>query len=267
MVFTQSEHLLLKERYEQLGASGDDRTTASDFQLRELEIDCALSYLEDGHEVLDVGCGTGYSLRQYASRRAIRGTGIDYAGSMIETARAQAAVVSGLRGSLDFETASVLELPFAADRFDVVTSARCLMALLDWERQQEALRELHRVLKPGGVLVLMEGTQQGLDRLNAARGRFGLAPIAGDGRDRLLTLKFDEAQLISFGSQLFDLVTIHRFGMYYFLTRIVHPLLVAPEAPRYDAPINSLAREIARVYPNFQDLGHLVAFVWRKRTG
>jgi ubiquinone/menaquinone biosynthesis C-methylase UbiE len=264
-MFTEAEHTLLKDRYESIATSENDRTTAADFYLRELEIDTASSYMHDGMNVLDVGCGTGYSLRQYCQRHAIRGVGIDYAANMIKTAEKLSRGEAGLRGTVAFREASVLELPFAEDSFDVVTSARCLMALLDWEKQKAALRELQRVLRPGGILVLMEGTHQGLQRLNDARSQFGLAPIAADGRDRLLTLKFDEPQLLSFGSELFELVTIQRFGMYYFLTRIVHPLMVAPASPSYDAPINRVAREIAKKFPNFQDLGHLVAFVWKKR--
>lgn len=260
-----SDHDLLRSRYEAIGASGDDRGTAMDFHLRELEIDTAAGYMQDGDTVLDVGCGTGYSLRTYAQRRAIRAVGIDYVAAMVETARAKTAQATQLRGTVSFQQCSVLELPFEDSTFDVITSARCLMALLDWPRQQEALKELCRVLKPNGVLVLMEGTFQGLARLNHARTLFGLAEIPADGRTGLLTLKFDEPQLVAFASTLFDLVTIHRFGMYYFLTRVVHPLLVAPDQPRNDAKINAIAREIARIYPNFNDLGHLVAFVWKKR--
>jgi len=261
-----SDHGILKDRYEAIGSSGDDRGTAMDFNLRELEIHTAAGYMQDGHTILDVGCGTGYSLRQYAKRHAVRGFGIDYATKMIETARAKAVEEADLLGAVAFEQASVLELPFEDNTFDVITSARCLMALLDWPRQQEALTELQRVLKRNGVLVLMEGTLQGLERLNHARRQFGIDEIPAVDHKRLITLKFDEPQLISFGLTLFDLVTIHRFGMYYFITRVLHPLLVAPEQPRNDARINDIAREICKVYPNFDDLGHLVAFVWRKRS-
>ncbi len=46
----------------------------------------------------------------------------------------------------------------------------------------------------------------------------------------------------------------------------IHPLLVAPDPPRYDAKINEIAREVARLYPDFEGLGHLVAFVFRKKS-
>lgn len=256
----------LKGIYEEIALTKDEKTTASDFHLRELEIDTALDYIQDGNRVLDVGCGLGYSLRQYASQRKIEGHGIDYAQNMIDGARQlMLAKQMPLSGTVEFRQASVLELPFPNEYFDVVTSSRCLMALLDWELQKNALVEIARVLKSGGVFVMMEGTLQGIQRLNNIRKRFDLSEIDPAGRDRLLTLKFDESALLSFSVAYYDLMEIRRFGMYYFLTRIVNPLLVAPEAPRYDAKINAIARLIAREIPDFQGLGHLVAFIWKKK--
>jgi ubiquinone/menaquinone biosynthesis C-methylase UbiE len=264
---TAPDDVRLKEVYEQIALSRDEKTTACDYQLRELEIDTGTAYIRDGDVVLDVGCGLGYSLRQYATRRKIKGVGIDYAANMIRVARELQKEHGGtLQGTVDFQEASVLDLPFADRKFDVVTSSRCLMALLDWEKQQAALVEIARVLKPGGVLVLMEGTFEGLDRLNEVRGRFGLGPIDAAGRDRLQTLKFKEAELLAVCARDYELEDTQRFGMYYFLSRVVHPLLVAPAAPRYDAPINKVALEVARKIPDFMGLGHLVAFILRKRA-
>jgi hypothetical protein len=53
--------------------------------------------------------------------------------------------------------------------------------------------------------------------------------------------------------------------MYYFLTRVVQPLLVAPDKPSYDHKLNAVAREIARFMPDLDGMGHLVAFVLVKR--
>ena len=262
---SQTEHQKLKDTYENIALSRDVTTTACDFNLRELEIDTGASYMKDGDRVLDVGCGLGYALRQYASKLKIEGYGIDYAENMIKVANEILAEdKSSLIGTCEFRHASVLELPFPDKHFDVLTSSRCLMALLEWERQQAALVEIHRVLKPGGVLVLMEGTLQGLERLNEARAAFGLGPIEAGGRDRLFTLKFDERQLVRFCSDYYELETIKRFGMYYFITRVIHPLLVAPEQPTYESRINEIARDIARKIPDFQGMGHLTAFILRK---
>jgi len=253
----------LRRLYEEIANSGDENTTACDFNLRELEITFALEYIHDGDRVLDVGCGPGVALRAYASQRVIGAFGIDYAVNMVSFARRRTKdVTPGL--DITFRQADVVALPFEDGYFNVVTSSRCLMALLDWDLQQKALVEIHRVLKPDGRLVLMEGTLDGLERLNDYRRRFGLPEISADGSDRLLTRKFREKELIDFCASYYTLERTQRFGMYYFLTRIVQPLLVAPASPRYDHPLNTVARQIARVVPNFEGIGHLVAFVLRK---
>jgi ubiquinone/menaquinone biosynthesis C-methylase UbiE len=167
---------------------------------------------------------------------------------------------------INIDRASVLELPFRDHMFDVVTSHRCLMALLDWNKQQAALLEIARVLKPGGVLVLMEGTFDGIERLNNWRGRFALSEIDPAGRDRLTTLKFRESTLLEFIKPTYELQRIQRWGMYYFLTRIVQPLLVAPEQPAYSHKLNEVAKIIARQIPDLNELGHLVGFALRKRS-
>jgi len=254
----------LRDRYEDIALSGDHRTTAADHQLRELEIRLALEHMRDGDRVLDVGCGLGYALQQYAENRKVQAFGIDYAENMIAEARKRIDVLSRPL-EIDLRQASVIDLPFPEGHFDVVTSHRCLMALLDWEKQRQALREIHRVLRPGGVLVLLEGTFDGLERLNFYRRRFKLPEIAADGRDRLITLKFREKELLEFTNPLFESVRVQRFGMYYFLTRIVQPLLVAPETPSYDHRLNHVARQIAELVPDLEGMGHLVGFVLRKR--
>lgn len=256
----------LKDRYDAIALTADYTTTASDFHLREIEIDTGASYIRDGMVTLDVGCGLGYAVSQYASRSKIIAHGIDYSENMILGAAALLEKnYPELSSRVSFTHASVMELPFPDNHFDSVTSHRCLMALLDWEKQKVALNEIHRVLKPGGILVLMEGTFEGLDRLNNTRVSVGLTPIAPDGRERLITLKFRENELLNFCRPYFVHENTHRFGMYYFLTRVVQPLLVFPEQPRYDHRLNAVAREIARYLPDLDGMGHLVGFVFSKR--
>lgn len=256
---------LLKSRYDEFARSLDDKTTACDFHLRDLEIELGLESIRNDDRVLDVGCGLGVALRRYATERSIEAFGIDYSGAMIEGAK-QRLEETAPELEIDFREASVTELPFDGESFDVVTSHRCLMALLDWDLQQDALREIHRVLRPGGTLVLMEGTFDGLDRLNFFRRQFGLSEIDPSGRDRLLTLKFHERELLDFVEPTYELVRTQRFGMYYFLTRIVQPLLVAPDPPDYAHPLNEIAKTIARTVPDFEHMGQLTGFVLRRRA-
>jgi SAM-dependent methyltransferase len=116
------------------------------------------------------------------------------------------------------------------------------MALLDWELQQQALKELARILKIGGHLVLFEGTVQGLEKLNLLRGSFGLNSIDGSGKEGLFTLKFDEVKLNKFLQSDFELITESGFGTYYFLTRVFYPLHIAPNKPVFDNEFGGTAR-------------------------
>jgi ubiquinone/menaquinone biosynthesis C-methylase UbiE len=254
----------LKKRYENFAKSGDVTTTASDFHLRDLEIDFGLEHIRDGDRILDVGCGPGVALAEYVSKRRVDAFGIDYAENMVAFAKNNLEKAAPGKHVV-VQHASVTELPFENDFFDVVTSHRCLMALLDWERQKSALKEICRVLKPGGVLVLMEGTHDGIERLNNWRQRFDLPEIDPAGRDRLITLKFREKELLDFTEDQYQLQRIQRWGMYYFLTRIVQPLLVSPEPPSYSHKLNEVAKQIARSIPDLNELGHLVGFALRKK--
>jgi ubiquinone/menaquinone biosynthesis C-methylase UbiE len=264
--FSDQDARDLREKYEELATSLKYETTSCDYNLRELEIDLATEYLFDGARTLDVGCGLGYAVIQYASRKKIEAHGIDYAANMIKGAeKLLNSNKPALQGTIKLSQASVLELPYPDKHFDVVTSSRCLMALLDWQVQKTALIEIWRVLKDRGTLVLMEGTFEGLERLNNARRQFGLDPIPADGRERLYTMKFHEEELLEFCQPFYRLERIQRFGMYYLLSRIVHPLLVAPKAPRYDHKINRIARKISEFFPDFEGLGHLTGFIFIKK--
>src|SRR5438132_152044 len=130
----------LKQRYDEIALSLDDNTTACDYQLRELEIDLGLESIRDGDRILDVGCGLGVALRRYASDRAVEANGIDYSENMVVGAQKRLAEEAPTL-PVRFTHASVIQLPFEEASFDVVTSHRCLMALLDWSLQREALRE------------------------------------------------------------------------------------------------------------------------------
>ncbi|MEO8078862.1 MAG: class I SAM-dependent methyltransferase [Acidobacteriota bacterium] len=93
--------------------------------------------------ILDCGCGTGHNLAML--RRYGRARGIDLTWTGLALAHA--------RGERSIAQASAAQLPFGDARFDVVTSFDVIYALAD-EDEAAALREMHRVLRPGGHLVI-----------------------------------------------------------------------------------------------------------------
>ena len=106
--------------------------------------------LSENSRVLDVCCGTGDIALAFARRKA-RVMGLDFTPEMLEVARERAA--AGADKNLEFITADAQAIPLPNDTFDVVVVGYGLRTLADLER---GLREMFRVLKPGGVLLSLD---------------------------------------------------------------------------------------------------------------
>lgn len=115
-----------------------------------------------GAHVLDVGCGSGWATRLMAEQ-ASNGhvVGIDIADEMIALARETSSSFS----NVEFQVASAEKLPFAAREF---SHAFSMESLYYYEDMLAALREIKRVLKPGGLFV----TVVDLFRENAPSGQW-----------------------------------------------------------------------------------------------
>jgi ubiquinone/menaquinone biosynthesis C-methylase UbiE len=106
------------------------------------------------YRLLDVGCGTG-SLVSLAGgdQQAELLVGLDYASAMVEQSSrkfSQAENTDRLRAV----RADAEHLPFADASFDVVT---CCHSFHHYPHQAEVIRGFRRVLRPGGLLVLVDG--------------------------------------------------------------------------------------------------------------
>jgi len=124
---------------------------------REKAVDRAA--LAPGDAALDVACGTG-DLTLELQRRVGDGgrvVGSDFSERMLDLAREKATSKSGPgQGSPIFEWGDALELPYDDAGFDAVTVGFGVRNFADLDR---GIRELTRVLKPGGRLVILEITQ------------------------------------------------------------------------------------------------------------
>ncbi len=101
-----------------------------------------------GLHVLEIGCGLGTDGAQFVEAGAIY-TGVDLTDAAIELARKRFEF-SSLTGR--FQTADAENLPFPNDSFDLVYSHGVLHHTPD---TQQAVREVHRVLRPGGRAMVM----------------------------------------------------------------------------------------------------------------
>jgi len=109
--------------------------------------------LKQGERFLDVGCGTGVLTRLAAETVGTSGlaVGIDPAPRMIAVARKNAAGSS----QAEFRLAAIERLPFESGSFDVAV-ASLMLHHLPSDLKRDGLREVYRVLKPGGRLIVVD---------------------------------------------------------------------------------------------------------------
>ena len=101
-----------------------------------------------GRRVLEVSCGTGYLLTQYAGR--VQASAVDLNGKMVEVTNEN---LSKAKLTADVRQADVEALPYPDESFDTVLNT---MSFSGYPNGRAALAEMIRVLEPGGRLVLID---------------------------------------------------------------------------------------------------------------
>jgi SAM-dependent methyltransferase len=125
--------------------------------------------------ILDAGCGTGRNLlwlQRYAGEGEIYGIDISF----------QALQMSRQRGPERLVQASVTDLPFDDSSFDLVTSFDVLVQLPTSGADVQAIREMYRVLRPGGVgfvrAAAFEWLRSGHDKALGTQKRYRLSELS-----------------------------------------------------------------------------------------
>lgn len=108
--------------------------------------------------IVDVGCGWGRSFKLLHDRfRPARMIGIDVDAALLEAAATEASK-HGL--PVEFERTSSTHLTLPGQSVDIVFCHQTFHHLIE---QEAALREFHRVLRPGGLLLFAESTRKYID--------------------------------------------------------------------------------------------------------
>lgn len=114
-------------------------------------------HLRPGQKVLDLAAGTGTSSAHLA-RSGVEVTAADFSNGMIERGRQ-------LHPEIDFQWADATDLPFDDNTFDAATISFGLRNVSDTAK---ALREMLRVTRPGGTLLVCEFSRPALGPIRAA---------------------------------------------------------------------------------------------------
>lgn len=164
--------------------------------------------------VLDAGCGTGQNMVNVGKNLGARCYGFDVAG--------EAAPFWRKRGLLKVCRASINEIPFRSGYFDAVMSVDVLEC--DAVDEEHAVSELHRVLKPGGHLVLVVPAY---DRLLTEEHHKAVGASRRYNRRRLAALigrmKFEPVRMTHFYGSLLPAIAAYRLGLKYFSPRVEGP--------------------------------------------
>ena len=230
--------------------------------LQKMIEDVILANISEGQRMLDVGCGDGASTKLF-SGKAEEVVGIDYMPGLLEIAEKQ-----NLLANISYHQGNVLDLSDIRQKFgvfDVVSSIRCLINLSTWEEQAQGLKEIARMVKPHGLYAASEGWSDGRAGLNARRAQCGLheMPVV------FHNLFIDREQFLNEASKYFEFVEYRSFGMYLFTSRVLQPLMVHPEEPTYDHPINVAAAQAQTALQDemaFSDCDFTGVYVLRRKA-
>ena len=112
----------------------------------------ALCEFDSDMHILDVGCGVGGSTRRLSDQIGCSVTGIDLSDEYIDAAE-RLTELFGMQERVRFKAANALDMPFEDNSFDGVWSIQMNMNIQD---KAAWFKELYRVVKPGGRVVLYE---------------------------------------------------------------------------------------------------------------
>ena len=255
----------LHNSYAQRDAT-DPYATSRDYNARELEIQSLLENIIPGRMV-DLGCGNGVTLLRIAEKLiASEMIGVDFSEHLIEGAK-RLALSSPLEKRPRFLCADAIEYIASAPdaSLDCVITERFIQNLPSKERQRQVMSDIFRALKPGGRALVCEGSDEGFEKLNNLRASVGLAGIPATSADNVTAIRLEDTEFERFaGAVGFILAAKHGYSWFFTVARVLHPLLVAPESPRFDAKINDIARQIQAHLPFDPGYGGNTLWVFTK---
>jgi ubiquinone/menaquinone biosynthesis C-methylase UbiE len=196
--------------------------------------------------LLDIGCGNGSRTIRFSKFIKGQTLGIDYSEEMISNAKSLLSKQKKIiNKKVAFEILNAKKLE-ELDTFDIVVSCRCFVNQTSSKNQIKLFNQIHKKLKKNGSLIIAEQSKEGVDNLNLIRKKFGLKNIQIPWHN----LPIKEKIVFPKIKKLFKIKKMKRLGSFYFITRVIHPVLVLPHDPNPNALINDLGEKAEILFQN-----------------
>ena len=229
-----------------------------DKNLLNLEIDSIKTWIETGTRILDAGCGEGEGTNAYADVPGVRVDAADFSPTRLRKAAARV----GSRANVTLKQIDFLGSYALDGAYDAIVSQRFLINLGNWTRQSKVIIDLAGLLKRGGRLIILEGSQQGVNSLNEWRSVWNLPPIPTRWHNCFLDDALLRALLCDNGC---DLREVSGFGSYFLLTRGIRPLLSDNLDPESDFNRIAATPQVRSLLAVGETFSRLKLWVFEKR--
>lgn len=232
-------------------------STMADLSTRKLEIKSIISYLKNNKKCLEVGCGNGAASVEISKAVKLDLTCVDFSEDMIKLAQKQP--INEIKGKIKFKVENVLQLKYK-NVFDAVFTERCIINLMNWDDQKEALKNIAGSLKIEGKLILLEAFNDGFEELNNCRREVGLEPLEPAYHNFYL----NKEQVIDYlKKQKLKFIEENNFlSSYFFGSRVLYPIFA--KAGKKDIKYNASFVKYFSFLPPFGNCSQIKILLFSK---
>jgi|WetSurMetagenome_2_1015567.scaffolds.fasta_scaffold00835_9 ubiquinone/menaquinone biosynthesis C-methylase UbiE len=159
-------------------------------------------YIKNGDSVLEIAPGAGYLSIELAKFGKYKISGLDISKDLIEIC-AKNAKEAGVQ--VDFQQGNVSNMPYLKDVFSFII---CVLAFKNFKEPVKALQEMYRVLKPGGVALIMDlnrkASMKSTKKVAEKMGLKGMTAYIAGAIQRNASYSRDELETFIYGTEFKD---------------------------------------------------------------